>query len=738
MKYNKRKLNKVNDKKIMKKVKKNWIVVSLGFFTLLGTGLYFEYNQTTVSADSISNVQSKSTSDAKLNENDEKISPNPSNSINTINEKGVSVKQEYSDYTRYIDYQEAYSNLSTSGKTLADQRIDSVHYVRTKVFDSSNNLIGYSSDGSNNADISLNDSQNGWRPKSNTSSTLPEISSPSISGYGDPSISEVKSSFIPGQGFTDSGNPDVTISDGDTGQRNAIEHVKVFYTNPLSQYSVKTQYANLTRQIDYVEDSNQATSGTHIYPTRYDHIGWVRNIVQDKDGNVLGYSTTNSTNINISKSDSNNGWRLLDNSPSSIPDASSPNDSTLTEKGYSGPDVSVVSSTYSPDQGFSNPSNLSNVAIFDGKDSNGNVIEKNAYELVTVKYKNMRTSQNDYSNLTRQIDYVNRNDFVDDGNPIPAGYHIYPSRKDTVKYIRTRVYDTNGNLIGYSSTGSSNNVDIPLDDLSQGWHLAQDSPQNEIPTAYSPTVDGYTNPSYSSFTSEYAPGDGFNNKYGKPNVVINGVPANTYEYVKVVYGRDSNVVKIDTKTLTRTVKYVDKSGKEIVAPTIDNVTYKRAEVYSPDGSTLLGYSSNLDNSKTPDISTSDPNQGWIQQTNDLKSYNVQDLSKYGYSNPDTEYITSSYSGKDGFSYSNNYKNSKIYNDNNNEDITVTYSHKVDTVTPDQPGEPGQPINPANPDGPKWPNGTDKDSLSKSVNQTINYVDGNGKSVHDASHDQVTF
>ncbi|TPR52909.1 hypothetical protein DY036_07470, partial [Apilactobacillus kunkeei] len=73
-----------------------------------------------------------------------------------------------------------------------------------------------------------------------------------------------------------------------------------------------------------------------------------------------------------------------------------------------------------------------------------------------------------------------------------------------------------------------------------------------------------------------------------------------------------------------------------------------------------------------------------------------------------------------------------------QDFTVTLEHKVDTVTPDNPGTPGQPINPDNPNGPKWPNGTDKDSLSKTVNQTINYVDGNGKSVHDASHDQVTF
>ncbi|MGQ2283343.1 mucin-binding protein, partial [Apilactobacillus kunkeei] len=65
-------------------------------------------------------------------------------------------------------------------------------------------------------------------------------------------------------------------------------------------------------------------------------------------------------------------------------------------------------------------------------------------------------------------------------------------------------------------------------------------------------------------------------------------------------------------------------------------------------------------------------------------------------------------------------------------------HKVDTVTPDNPGTPGQPINPDNPNGPKWPNGTDKDSLSKTVTRTINYVDQNGNKIHPSTTQTVTF
>ncbi|MGL5898167.1 MAG: mucin-binding protein, partial [Lactobacillaceae bacterium] len=81
---------------------------------------------------------------------------------------------------------------------------------------------------------------------------------------------------------------------------------------------------------------------------------------------------------------------------------------------------------------------------------------------------------------------------------------------------------------------------------------------------------------------------------------------------------------------------------------------------------------------------------------------------------------------------------KFNSDNKEQDFTVTLEHKVDTVTPDQPGNPGQPINPDNPNGPKWPNGTDKDSLSKTITRTINYVDQSGNKLHDSVVQNITF
>ncbi|WKN29325.1 LPXTG cell wall anchor domain-containing protein [Apilactobacillus kunkeei] len=90
--------------------------------------------------------------------------------------------------------------------------------------------------------------------------------------------------------------------------------------------------------------------------------------------------------------------------------------------------------------------------------------------------------------------------------------------------------------------------------------------------------------------------------------------------------------------------------------------------------------------------------------------------------------------------SNNYPENgvKFNSDNKEQDFTVTLEHKVDTVTPDQPGQPGQPINPDNPNGPKWPNGTDKDSLSKVITRTINYIDQNGNKLRGSVIQKITF
>ncbi|WP_169787466.1 mucin-binding protein, partial [Lactobacillus kefiranofaciens] len=53
-------------------------------------------------------------------------------------------------------------------------------------------------------------------------------------------------------------------------------------------------------------------------------------------------------------------------------------------------------------------------------------------------------------------------------------------------------------------------------------------------------------------------------------------------------------------------------------------------------------------------------------------------------------------------------------------------------------KPGEPINPDNPNGPKWPDGTDKNSLTKTVNQTIHYQYVGGQTAAPDKTDSTTF
>ncbi|TYC48358.1 LPXTG cell wall anchor domain-containing protein [Weissella muntiaci] len=81
----------------------------------------------------------------------------------------------------------------------------------------------------------------------------------------------------------------------------------------------------------------------------------------------------------------------------------------------------------------------------------------------------------------------------------------------------------------------------------------------------------------------------------------------------------------------------------------------------------------------------------------------------------------------------------VYNqDGTVQSFEVHLKHATKTVTPEQPGTPGTPIDPSNPTGPKWPNGSDKDSLDKKVNETVNYVYADGSKTPTSVNDSVEF
>ena len=78
------------------------------------------------------------------------------------------------------------------------------------------------------------------------------------------------------------------------------------------------------------------------------------------------------------------------------------------------------------------------------------------------------------------------------------------------------------------------------------------------------------------------------------------------------------------------------------------------------------------------------------------------------------------------------------NDGKPQTYTVTLTHKLVTVTPDNPGTPGEPIDPDNPDGPTYPAGTALDGLNKVVRQTINYRYQDGSQAAADNVQTVTF
>ncbi|MBE1727620.1 transposase, partial [Lactobacillus plantarum] len=69
---------------------------------------------------------------------------------------------------------------------------------------------------------------------------------------------------------------------------------------------------------------------------------------------------------------------------------------------------------------------------------------------------------------------------------------------------------------------------------------------------------------------------------------------------------------------------------------------------------------------------------------------------------------------------------------------VHLKHQTIPVNPDDPQDPNKPINPNDPDSPNWPKGTDKDSLTKTVTETVHYKYANGSKAADDKTDSVKF
>ena len=176
-----------------------------------------------------------------------------------------------------------------------------------------------------------------------------------------------------------------------------------------------------------------------------------------------------------------------------------------------------------------------------------------------------------------------------------------------------------------------------------------------------------------------------------------------------------------TQTVIRTVNYLDKqTGKVVAKQVTEQVTYNRTAIVDKVTGQIIGYSTTGGNT----VDQTDGNKAWtaVDNKSDWDSVTSPDLSSKGYLAPDLATVAQQ----------------TVTPGDKDVTVNVYYDHDVVPVNPTHPQTPGEPINPDDPDSPKWPAGTDKNSLTTAVHQTIHYQYGDGSQAAPDKTDSTTF
>ena len=176
-----------------------------------------------------------------------------------------------------------------------------------------------------------------------------------------------------------------------------------------------------------------------------------------------------------------------------------------------------------------------------------------------------------------------------------------------------------------------------------------------------------------------------------------------------------------TQTVIRTVNYLDKqTGKVVAKQVTEQVTYNRTAIVDKVTGQIIGYSTTGGDT----VDQTDGDKAWtaVDNKSDWDSVTSPDLSSKGYLAPDLAKVAQQ----------------TVTPGDKDVTVNVYYDHAVVPVNPTNPQTPGTPINPDNPDGPKWPEGTDKNSLTTDVHQTIHYQYGDGSQAAPDKTDSTTF
>ena len=176
-----------------------------------------------------------------------------------------------------------------------------------------------------------------------------------------------------------------------------------------------------------------------------------------------------------------------------------------------------------------------------------------------------------------------------------------------------------------------------------------------------------------------------------------------------------------TQTVIRTVNYLDKQTDKVVAKQItEQVTYNRTAIVDKVTGQIIGYSTTGGDT----VDQTDGDKAWtaVDNKSDWDSVTSPDLSSKGYLAPDLATVAQQ----------------TVTPGDKDVTVNVYYDHDVVPVNPTNPQTPGTPINPDDPDSPKWPAGTDKNSLTTDVHQTIHYQYGDGSKAAPDKTDSTTF
>ncbi len=176
-----------------------------------------------------------------------------------------------------------------------------------------------------------------------------------------------------------------------------------------------------------------------------------------------------------------------------------------------------------------------------------------------------------------------------------------------------------------------------------------------------------------------------------------------------------------TQTVIRTVNYLDKKTGKVVAKQItEQVTYNRTAIVDKVTGQIIGYSTTGGDT----VDQTDGDKAWtaVDNKSDWDSVTSPDLSSKGYLAQDLATVAQQ----------------TVTPGDKDVTVNVYYDHDVVPVNPTNPQTSGTPINPDDPDSPKWPAGTDKNSLTTDVHQTIHYQYGDGSQAAPDKTDSTTF